>query len=228
MEQEDLLDHRKHNTVNRHVDDNASEVNIDSGNQAEAKENDTEEIHLSKKMRRKCPYLDTVNRHLLDFDSEKLCSQTLTNRNVYVCLVCGKFFEGRGKNTPAYIHSLQLNHYVFMNLESSRSYCLPDNYEIIDKALEDVQKCLSPQYTLNDIYNIDKNSELSRDVHGVAYLPGFIGLNNLNSTDDVNVVLHLLSHIAPFRDFFLQHNLYSWCNSKLVKEFGLVSFAFTF
>lgn len=50
--------------------------------------------------RRKCPYLDTVNRQLLDFDMEKLCSVTLTNMNVYSCLVCGSFFQGRGQNTP--------------------------------------------------------------------------------------------------------------------------------
>lgn len=42
----------------------------------------------------KCPYLDTINRQILDFDSEKLCSVTLTNMNVYVCLVCGKYFQG--------------------------------------------------------------------------------------------------------------------------------------
>ena len=42
----------------------------------------------------KCPYLDTINRQILDFDSEKLCSVTLTNMNVYVCLVCGKYYQG--------------------------------------------------------------------------------------------------------------------------------------
>ena len=58
----------------------------------------------SSKLVQKCPYLDTVNRQLLDFDSEKLCSVTLTNYNVYCCLVCGKYFQGRGKLTPAYTH----------------------------------------------------------------------------------------------------------------------------
>ena len=43
--------------------------------------------------RRKCPYLDTVNRHLIDTDMEKVCSVSLSNLNVYVCLVCGKFFQ---------------------------------------------------------------------------------------------------------------------------------------
>jgi U4/U6.U5 tri-snRNP-associated protein 2 len=39
-------------------------------------------------------YLDTVNRSMLEFDFEKVCSVTLTNLNVYGCLVCGKYFNG--------------------------------------------------------------------------------------------------------------------------------------
>ena len=44
-----------------------------------------------------CPFLDTVNRALLDFDFEKVCSVSLGNLNVYACLVCGKYFQG-GRN----------------------------------------------------------------------------------------------------------------------------------
>ena len=61
---------------------------------------------LKKEDRMKCPYLDTVNRQLLDFDMEKVCSVTLSNLNVYCCLICGKYFQGRGKSTPAYTHSV--------------------------------------------------------------------------------------------------------------------------
>lgn len=55
-----------------------------------------------KKKSRLCPYLDTINRHMLDFDFEKLCSVSLSRINVYACLVCGKYFQGRGPNTHAY------------------------------------------------------------------------------------------------------------------------------
>ncbi len=41
-----------------------------------------------------CPYLDTINRGLLDFDFEKLCSVSLSKINCYACLVCGKYFQG--------------------------------------------------------------------------------------------------------------------------------------
>ena len=181
-----------------------------------------EEKKVISAARVKCPYLDSVNRQMIDFDSEKLCSQTLTNRNVYVCLVCGKFFEGRGKSTPAYTHALQHNHYVYMNLESGRSYCLPDGYEILDQSLKDVQRSLAPTFTLSEIMSLDKNKLLSRDVHGAAYLPGFVGLNNLNATDDLNVVVHMLGHIGPIRDFFLQSHLYQLTATKFIKEFGLI------
>lgn len=42
-----------------------------------------------------CPYLDTINRQFLDFDFEKCCSVSLRQENVYVCLVCGKYFQVR-------------------------------------------------------------------------------------------------------------------------------------
>lgn len=46
------------------------------------------------KTHRLCPYLDTINRQVLDFDFEKLCSISLSRINVYACLVCGKYFQG--------------------------------------------------------------------------------------------------------------------------------------
>lgn len=42
-------------------------------------------------------YLDTVNRQMLDFDFEKVCSVSLSNLNVYACLVCGKYFQGKSR-----------------------------------------------------------------------------------------------------------------------------------
>ena len=77
---------------------------------------------------RQCPYLDTINRPRLDFDFERVCSVTLSNQNVYGCLVCGRFFQGRGKKTEAYTHSLHVGHHVFINLHTSHVYCLPGVY----------------------------------------------------------------------------------------------------
>jgi len=191
-------------------------------------ESDTEQLPINDGQRHnservKCPYLDTINRQSIDFDSEKLCSVTLTNMNVYVCLVCGKYFQGRGKLTPAYTHSVQAGHFVFMNLHSGRAFCLPDGYEVIDSSLQDVQKCLSPNFSLGDLQRLNYNTSLARDVHGVSYLPGFIGLNNLNCTDYLNSLLHALAHVAPFRDFWLQNEHYALTKSSVAHQFGLVT-----
>jgi U4/U6.U5 tri-snRNP-associated protein 2 len=70
-------------------------------------------------VRNDCPYLSTIRRHMLDFDFEKLCSVSLNNLNVYACLVCGKYYQGRAKNTYAYMHSLEADHHVFINLHNT-------------------------------------------------------------------------------------------------------------
>lgn len=88
---------------------------------------------------RQCPYLDTINRNVLDFDFEKLCSITLSNNNVYACLVCGKYFQGRGMKSHAYTHSVQMSHHVYINLNTLKFYCLPDNYQVIDSSLDDIK-----------------------------------------------------------------------------------------
>ena len=172
--------------------------------------------------RRKCPYLDTVNRQLLDFDQLKICSVTLTDMNVYSCLVCGKFFQGRSKDSPAYTHSVQCGHFVFINLLDYRTFCLPDGYEIIDPSLDDVKRCLNPVFHSDDIHTLDGNTSLARDVHGISYLPGFVGLNNLKHTDYANSILHALSHVTPLRNFFLDQSNYSNSKSKIVHLFGSV------
>jgi hypothetical protein len=48
--------------------------------------------------------------HVLDFDFEKFCSISLSNLNVYACLVYGKYFQGRGLKSHAYTHSLEAGH----------------------------------------------------------------------------------------------------------------------
>jgi len=49
-----------------------------------------ENSQIGTKLKRsvECPYLDTINRSLLDFDFEHSCSVTLGVGNIYGCLVC--------------------------------------------------------------------------------------------------------------------------------------------
>ncbi|CAI0440211.1 unnamed protein product [Linum tenue] len=124
--------------------------------------------------REDCPYLDTVNRQVLDFDFEKFCSVSLSNLNVYACLVCGKYYQGRGKKSHAYTHSLEAGHHVYINLETEKVYCLPDGYEIIDPSLDDIRHVLNPRFTREQVAQLDKNRLWSRALDGSDYLPGMV------------------------------------------------------
>lgn len=156
---------------------------------------------------RSCPYLDTINRTVLDFDFEKLCSVSLSKINVYACLVCGKYFQGRGVGTHAYIHSVAVAHHVFLNLSCLKFYCLPDNYEIIDSSLSDITYVLKPTFTRRSIRELDEGKAV-RAFDGTTYLPGIVGLNNIKANDYCNVILQALSHVLPIRDFFLVEDNY--------------------
>ncbi|CAN6173343.1 unnamed protein product [Urochloa humidicola] len=171
-------------------------------------------------LRRDCPYLDTVNRQVLDFDFEKFCSISLSNLNVYACLVCGKYFQGRGLKSHAYTHSLEAGHHVFINLQTERAYCLPDGYEINDPSLEDIRHVLNPRFTKDQVLHLDKNKQWSRALDGSNYLPGMVGLNNIKETDFVNVTIQSLMRVTPLRNFFLIPENYQHSKSPLVHRFG--------
>jgi U4/U6.U5 tri-snRNP-associated protein 2 len=61
-----------------------------------------------------------IDRAVLDFDFEKVCSVSTLNFNIYGCLVCGKYFQGRGRKSHAYAHSIHDDHHVFINLETTK------------------------------------------------------------------------------------------------------------
>ena len=108
-------------------------------NEKSSYDNNNNYDQQKEQIKQHCPYLGTIKRHLLDFDFEKLCSVTLTNLNVYACLICGKYYQGRGKSSLAYFHSLEQGHHVFINLHDCKIYCLPDNYEVDDISLNDIK-----------------------------------------------------------------------------------------
>ncbi|CAA0826485.1 Ubiquitin C-terminal hydrolases superfamily protein [Striga hermonthica] len=171
-------------------------------------------------VRRDCPYLDTVNRQVLDFDFERFCSVSLSNLNVYACLVCGKYYQGRGQKSHAYTHSLEAGHHVYINLRTEKVYCLPDGYEVIDPSLDDIRHVLNPRFTRDQVTQTDQNRHWSRALDGSDYLPGMVGLNNIKETDFVNVTIQSLMRVTPLRNFFLIPENYAPCKSQLVLRFG--------
>lgn len=72
---------------------------------------------------------------------------------------------------------------------------------------------------------MDHTSKLSLALDGTKYLPGIVGLNNikvsgvpevksgcvhalLQANDYMNVILHALENVPPFRDYFLREEHY--------------------
>ena len=150
-------------------------------------------------------YLDTINRSVLDFDFEKLCSVSLSNINVYACLVCGRYFQGRGPKSHAYFHALEVGHHVFVNMETKRVYVLPEGYEVHNKSLDDIKYVVDPKFTEQDVKNLDRIARESTDLSNKKYRPGYVGMNNIKANDYLNVVVQTLAHVVPIRNFFLLH-----------------------
>ncbi|EGX50386.1 hypothetical protein AOL_s00076g150 [Orbilia oligospora ATCC 24927] len=165
-------------------------------------------------------YLDTVNRNLLDFDFEKLCSISLSNINVYACLVCGKYFQGRGQNSHAYFHALDESHHVFINIATLRIYVLPESYEVKQKSLDDIKYVANPTYTREDVAKLDKEETKKWDLTGKRYTPGFVGLNNIKENDYLNVVVHALAHVTPLRNYMMLENMSS--RPELAQRFSIL------
>lgn len=83
-----------------------------------------------------------------------------------------------------------------MHLENGRYWCLPENYEIVNEpSLDDISRALMPRFSEEQVKKLDYEKELARDLFGRRYLPGFVGLNNLNKTDYLNVVVQALAHV---------------------------------
>jgi U4/U6.U5 tri-snRNP-associated protein 2 len=100
---------------------------------------------------------------------------------VYACLVCGKYYQGRGLKSHAYTHSLEAGHHVFINLQTEKAYCLPDGYEINDPSLEDIRHVLNPRFTTEQVRNLDRNKQWSRALDGSNYLPGMVCIRETNT-----------------------------------------------
>jgi len=157
-------------------------------------------------------YLDTIDRKKLDFDFEKVCSVTLSNINVYGCLVCGKYFQGRSHSSAAFNHSINDDHHVFINFNNLKIYVLPENYEVKSNILNDIKYQVLPTYTTEDLKKLEDPTFKSIDLNGNIYTPGYIGLNNMKANDYSNVIIQALSHVPLIRDKLLLTSLNNFSN----------------
>lgn len=158
------------------------------------------------KRRDDCPYLDTIDRSQLDFDAVPICSVSLVSHNVYVCLVCGRFFHGRAPSTPAFVHALHESHHVFLNLSTETFYCLPDDYEFCHPSLHDITAALHPRFAPKDLSDLDTTVLKLRLPDHSTRVRGVVGLDALHDTTAATVILQLVLRPTPIRNALLLHN----------------------
>lgn len=192
-----------------------------------ALDEDEEESAVAAPQRQQAPvegytdlYLDTINRNVLDFDFEKLCSVTLSNINVYACLVCGKYYQGRGPKSQAYFHALEEGHHVYVNMETKKVYVLPEGYEVKSKSLDDIKFVVDPRLTRNEVARLNKEQKTAWDLSGRKYIPGFVGMNNIKANDYFNVIIHALAHVVPLRNFSMLEDISS--RPQLAQRFSIL------
>ncbi|KAG0668698.1 hypothetical protein C6P45_004473 [Maudiozyma exigua] len=160
----------------------------------------------------------TINNKKLDFDSDRICSVTLTKLNIYGCLTCGKFFKGYKERSPAFLHSISENHRLFISLKNhpNNIIVLPDELEINgttpllsrqdQKLVHDIIFATNPTYDKTLIQSFpQKCHDCTQDQ---LYYNGYVGLNKSisNGITYINVLVQLLAHIIPIRDYFLLYN----------------------
>ncbi|KAM7217453.1 hypothetical protein V8F06_007202 [Rhypophila decipiens] len=203
--------------------------NSHSPNQEDQDESDDDEEEEKAPIRQSAPtegyddlYLDTIDRNVLDFDFEKLCSISLSNINVYACLVCGKYFQGRGPKSHAYFHALDEDHHVFINMSTQKVYVLPEGYEVQSKSLDDIKYVSDPRYTKAEVLTFDRIPRTSFALSGKEYRPGFVGMNNIKENDYLNVIVQALSHVSPLRNYFLLTDFGKSPANELVKRTSIL------
>lgn len=151
-----------------------------------------------------CPYMDTVTPSTLDFDLPPTCSISLQSHNVYICLICGKYLQGRSPSSHAYAHSLHVGHHLYLSVSSETVYCLPDGYQVIDPSFRELISALHPKFAKEDIAELDVVPVRIRVLDGSLRLRGVVPLDNLHAIDYANSVFQLLLRPPPVRDLLLK------------------------
>ena len=114
-----------------------------------------------------------------------------TGKNIYCCLECGKFYQGRQLGTPAYEHAVSSFHSEYLNLATGQAYSLPDGTEIRNEneaVLGMLRENLKPQS-----FSLEATS--LEDLQGRPYIRGLVPI--LGSNFGAIALVHLVAHIEP-------------------------------
>jgi U4/U6.U5 tri-snRNP-associated protein 2 len=74
---------------------------------------------------------------------------------------------------------------------------------VSDPSLNDILRVLNPRYKSSSLPALSDLPAPSHTLAGTSYIPGYIGLNNIKKNDYLNVILQLILHVPPVRNFFL-------------------------
>lgn len=92
---------------------------------------------------------------------------------------------------------------MWLNLATEKFYVLPEGYPVSDPSLNDILAVLNPRYQPSQLKGLSDLRPPSYTLEKKPYIPGYVGLNNIKKNDYMNVVLQLLLHVAPLRDYLL-------------------------
>ncbi|CAK9019985.1 unnamed protein product [Durusdinium trenchii] len=90
-----------------------------------------------------------------------------------------------------------------MNSADGKVFCIPDGYEVVDKSLEDIKYNLHPNFDEEEIEFMSTRVRYSKALDGTDYIPGCIGLNNIQDSDYQNVIIQMLCTVIPLRNYLL-------------------------
>jgi U4/U6.U5 tri-snRNP-associated protein 2 len=94
---------------------------------------------------------------------------------------------------------------VWMNVVDGKVFCIPDQYEVIDKSLEDIKFNLYPTFDEEEVEQMSLRVRYAKALDGTDYIPGCIGLNNICNSDYENVIVQLICQVIPLRSMLLAY-----------------------
>jgi U4/U6.U5 tri-snRNP-associated protein 2 len=108
-----------------------------------------------------------------------------------------------------------------MHLETGSIYCLPDNYEVRDASLLDIQQALHPRFDDALIRRIAHDATLEGvSAAGTRYLPGLVPIPDLGHSLWLSAAAQLLFALDPLRDMLLQPQRYDQAQDPVLRALG--------